>query len=117
MQKPSNVIPETHHDIVKGNNYAQVAMVMPDDSMSPTIEEGDQVIIKLHTFLKSGDLTAMHVNHSDLIIRRVLFNKNQVILQPHNSAYNAELYNLKKDDIQIIGSVIYKRHESEKYFD
>lgn len=94
-----------------------LALLMPDDSMSPTIEKGDQVIVKLHTFLKSGDLTAVHVNQSDLMIRRVLFNKNQIILQPHNPAYNAELYNLKKDDIQIIGSVIYKRHVTEKYFD
>jgi hypothetical protein len=36
MPKPSdsNTIPETHHDIVKGNNYAQVAMVMPNGSLA-----------------------------------------------------------------------------------
>lgn len=30
----SNVIPESHHDIVKGNNYAHVAMVMPNGSLA-----------------------------------------------------------------------------------
>ena len=30
----SAVIPETHHDIVKGNNFSQVAMVMPDGSLA-----------------------------------------------------------------------------------
>lgn len=37
MQKPANVIPETHYDIVKGNNYAQVAMVMPDGSLANNV--------------------------------------------------------------------------------
>lgn len=30
----NNVIPESHHDIVKGNNYANVAMVMPNGSLA-----------------------------------------------------------------------------------
>ena len=36
MPKPSdtNTIPESHYDIVKGNNYAQVAMVMPNGSLA-----------------------------------------------------------------------------------
>ena len=41
MQKPvdsaKNVIPESHYDIVKGNNYAQVAMVMPDGSLANNV--------------------------------------------------------------------------------
>ena len=41
MQKPSdaakNLIPESHYDIVKGNNYAQVAMVMPDGTLANNV--------------------------------------------------------------------------------
>jgi PPOX class probable F420-dependent enzyme len=32
-----NAIPESHYDIVKGNNYAQVAMVMPDGSLANNV--------------------------------------------------------------------------------
>ncbi|HSC75799.1 MAG TPA: PPOX class F420-dependent oxidoreductase [Pseudomonadales bacterium] len=41
MPKPadanSNKIPESHYDIVKGNNYAQVAMVMPNGSLANNV--------------------------------------------------------------------------------
>jgi len=30
----SVIIPDSHHDILKGNNFAQVAMVMPDGSLA-----------------------------------------------------------------------------------
>lgn len=96
---------------------AVFAMLMPDDSMAPTLEKGDALVIKLNTFLRGGDLTALHVNHSDLMIRRVIFDKTRIILQPHNFAYNAQVYSLKQDDVQILGSVIYKRHVSEHYFE
>ncbi len=34
MSKLPVTIPESHHDIVKGNNFAQVAMVMPDGTLA-----------------------------------------------------------------------------------
>lgn len=37
MQKTANTIPESHFDIVKGNNYAQVAMVMPDGTLANNV--------------------------------------------------------------------------------
>lgn len=37
MPKPADAIPESHYDIVKGNNYAQVAMVMPNGSLANNV--------------------------------------------------------------------------------
>jgi PPOX class probable F420-dependent enzyme len=37
MPKPADVIPESHYDIVQGNNYAQVAMVMPNGSLANNV--------------------------------------------------------------------------------
>jgi len=37
MSKLGNTIPESHYDIVKGNNYAQVAMVMPNGTLANNV--------------------------------------------------------------------------------
>lgn len=93
------------------------AMKILDRSMEPTLLKDDQIVVKLHTYLKSGELTALHVNQSDLLIRKVSFRKNQVILQPHNSTFNVEVYDLNKDDVQIIGSVVYQKRIYERFFE
>jgi len=37
MTSTTPSIPASHHDILKGNNYAQVAMVMPDGSLANNV--------------------------------------------------------------------------------
>ena len=37
MPKLPDVIPESHYDIVEGNNYAMVAMVMPNGSLANNV--------------------------------------------------------------------------------
>ena len=37
MSKLPNTIPETHYDIVEGNNFAQVAMVMPNGTLANNV--------------------------------------------------------------------------------
>lgn len=93
------------------------ALEITDTSMEPTLMKNDLVVVKLNTFLKSCDLTALHVGESDLKIRKVSFRKNQVILQPHNSAFEVEVYDLNKDNVQIIGSVVYQKRVYERFFD
>ncbi len=99
-----------------GNWGGIVGYIMPDDSMAPTIDKDDHIIIKINTYLQDGNLTALHVNHNDMIIRKVLFKQNEIILQPHNPKYNSEVYRLSQDDIQIIGSVIYREHLVKETF-
>ncbi|MEG0811906.1 MAG: XRE family transcriptional regulator [Eubacterium sp.] len=93
------------------------ALELHDVSMAPTLLEKDIVVIKINTFLQSGDLTAIHVNQSNLMIRKVLFKKHQIILQPHNPQFPVEIYDLHKDNVQIIGSVVYQKRLYEHYFD
>lgn len=93
------------------------AMEITDASMEPTLMKNDYVVVKLNTFLKSGDLTALHVGESDLKIRKVSFRKNQVILQPHNPAFEVEIYDLNKDNVQVIGSVVYQKCVYERFFE
>lgn len=93
------------------------ALEITDTSMEPTLMKNDLVVVKLNTLLKSCDLTALHVGESDLKIRKVSFRKNQVILQPHNSAFEVEVYDLNKDNVQIIGSVVYQKRVYERFFD
>ena len=93
------------------------ALEISDDSMAPTLKTGDHVVIKLNTFLKSGDLTALHINHKDLVIRKVIFKNYQLILQPHNPAFPVEIYDLHRDNVQVIGSVVYLRRVYEHFFE
>lgn len=93
------------------------ALEISDESMAPTLRTGDHVVIKLNTFLKSGDLTALHINDSDLVIRKVVFKNYQLILQPHNHEYPVEIYDLHHDNIQVIGSVVYLKRVYEKFFE
>lgn len=86
---------------------AFIAYQVPDDSMAPILMKKDRVIIKLNPELRSSNLTALHVNQSDLIIRKTIIHGNRIILQPANINYNAEIYNLNKDNIQIIGDVVF----------
>lgn len=95
---------------------AVFAFQIPDDSMAPTLQQGAQAIIRLDTTLKPGTAMALHINRENLIIRKVVVQDDYVILQPHNPDYDARCCHIKRDDIHIIGEVVYIQHCLEKYF-
>lgn len=93
------------------------AYAVPDDSMADTLKTGDIAIIQMNTELKSCPLAALHVNESDMLIRKTILSGHQLLLQPENAAYDAAVYDLRKDNVQMIGSVVYCRRSAEFYFD
>lgn len=94
-----------------------IAIRMPDDSMSPTIEKGDTLVVRLNPQITDMNLAALHINRQDLIVRKLKVSGNRIILQPSNLDHDVEIYNLNKDNIQIIGNVVYRSHTEEEYFD
>ena len=90
------------------------ALEISDESMSPTLISGDKVLIKICTQLQEGMLMAVHVYKQPLIIRKIIFHNQGVLLQPHNPNYDAQFVNSK--EIQPVGQVIYKEHIQQMTF-
>ena len=93
-----------------------VAVAINDDSMAPALQKNDVAVVRLGTSLTNGAMVALHVNASDLMIRKVLVEGNRVILQPQNPSFDAAVYHKHKDNLQVIGTVVYRRRISEIYF-
>jgi len=92
------------------------AFEIPDDTMAPVLRPSDLVVIKLDTQLVTGDFVALHVNEEPLIIRKINIDKNKIITQPFNPQYDARSYDLHKNNVQIIGSIVYCLHTEERFF-
>lgn len=92
------------------------AYAMADDSMAPTIKKGSQIILKLSTSMEPGMAMGVHVNRGEMVIRKVVLQDHFIILQPHNPKYDAQCYDLRKDEVQIIGTVVYEKNTAHQYF-
>ncbi len=95
---------------------AVFALRIKDDSMSPTLMMEDIAVIKMTPKVKNNQLIALHVNRSPLIIRKLVKDQNKILLQPHNPAYDSQIFDIKKDQIHIIGQVVYARRQRERFF-
>lgn len=95
---------------------AVFALRIQDESMSPTLMAGDIAVIKMSTKIKSDQLIALHVNRSPLMIRKIVKYQNKILLQPHNLAYDSQIFDMKKDQIHIIGQVVYAKRQTEYFF-
>ncbi|MDD2413714.1 MAG: XRE family transcriptional regulator [Eubacteriaceae bacterium] len=89
---------------------------VPDNAMDPVLKSGDLVAIQLNTTVHSGNFIALHVNEGTMIIRKITLKGTNIITQPYNPHFNANSYNLRKNNVQIIGSVVYCLHQEEHFF-
>lgn len=89
---------------------------MPDDSMAPEFHEGDLLIIRLDTNIRSGSRIALHVNKEPMIIRKTILMGQKLITQPINPEYDAGSYQLRKNFVQFIGQVVYCLHTKETFY-
>jgi repressor LexA len=89
---------------------------IPDDAMQPAYAAGDLVVIRLNTELTSGATVALHVNKEPMIIRKIILMGNKLITQPFNADADAAVYDIRKHHVQMIGTIVYRRHIEEAYF-
>ncbi|WP_329887083.1 S24 family peptidase [Pseudoramibacter sp. HA2172] len=89
---------------------------IPDDAMQPAYTAGDLVVIRLNTGLTSGATVALHVNKEPMIIRKIILMGNKLITQPFNADADAAVYDIRKHHVQMIGTIVYRRHVEEAYF-
>lgn len=84
------------------------ALVVTDDSMSPTLRQGDMVIINRNMEAANGDIVAVTVGNSDAIIKRIIKKDTSILLVSENSGYEplvfsyGEFYNLP---VTVLGRV------------
>jgi repressor LexA len=67
------------------------------DSMYPKYQNGDTIICRKQPDCESGQDAVVYVNGCDATLKRVLKQKEQIVLQPINSAYEPRIY--RYDDI------------------
>lgn len=93
---------------------AVICKKIKDNSMAPILKRDDIAVIKLDSSIVPDRLCAVHINKNEIKIRKVIKDGRLLILQPANFNFDAEVYNLNKDNVQIIGNVVYKQSIEQK---
>ena len=84
------------------------------DSMYPTLENGDVVIVKKQSTADNGDTVIVMVNGDDATCKRYERSDTGIILIPNNSAYTPVFYTneeIERFPISIIGKVVELRRK------
>ena len=85
------------------------ALTVNDDTMSPSLMQGDTVIVNRRIVPVSGELAAVTAGSSDAFITRIIKKGTSVLLVPENSVYEpmifgyGEFYNLP---VTVFGRVV-----------
>lgn len=99
-------------DIVIGESESVLdyfALKVEGNSMSPTIQDEDTVIIKKQNQVENGDVAAVLVNGYEATLKRIKLSDAGLTLIPDNTSYNPKFYNpeeVEKLPIVILGKVI-----------
>ena len=84
------------------------------DSMYPTLENGDVVIVKKQSTADNGDTVIVMVNGDDATCKRYERSDTGIMLIPNNSAYTPVFYTneeIERFPISIIGKVVELRRK------
>lgn len=88
------------------------ALVITDDSMTPTLKPGDTVIINRNMPAANGDIVAVAVGNGNALIKRIIKKDTSILLVSENSTYEpmvfsyGEFYNLP---VSVLGRVVEMR--------
>lgn len=84
------------------------------DSMYPTLEDGDVVIVRKQTTADNGDTVIVMVNGDDATCKRYERSNNGIMLIPNNSNYTPKFYTNEEIEnlpVVIIGKVVELRRK------
>lgn len=77
------------------------------DSMQPVFLENDLVLIEPVDSVESGMISAVLINNEEATLKRVIFQKGSLILQPLNALYAPKIFIAEDiNNVKIIGRVI-----------
>ncbi|MBF2182982.1 MULTISPECIES: LexA family transcriptional regulator [Bacillati] len=77
------------------------------DSMDKIFQDGDIVVVEKDSIVENGQLGVVMVNGYNATVKRIRYNKNQVILIPesNNPEHLPQVYG-EDDEVKIIGRVV-----------
>ncbi|WP_278214760.1 LexA family protein [Candidatus Arthromitus sp. SFB-mouse] len=82
---------------------------MKGDSMSPTMDENDIVIVKKQNDISSGDIAIVCINGDEATCKKIIKHKDGISLVSLNSKYEPMYYDkndIADKPIHIIGKVV-----------
>lgn len=77
------------------------------DSMDKIFQDGDIVVVEKDSIVENGQLGVVMVNGYNATVKRIRYNKNQIILIPesNNPEHLPQVYG-EDDEVKIIGRVV-----------
>lgn len=85
------------------------ALKVNGDSMTAAnIPDGSLVIVRRQPSVENGEIAAVRVNDENATIKRFKQEKNiiQLIPQSYNPNHQIQIYDLKKDSIEVVGKIV-----------
>jgi len=93
-----NLLPRTSSKLIE-------AIKVSGDSMNQTLNDGDMIFVdKLQHEIKNGKIFIIRMN-DEIFVKRLFVAHNGLIVKSDNPDYPQ--FNIKKDEIEILGQVIY----------
>lgn len=78
-------------------------LVVKGDCMYPKYQEGDVIIVRKQDTCESGQDCVVYIDRYEAELKKVILNKDSVILQPLNPKYEPRIY---REGVEIAGIVI-----------
>jgi repressor LexA len=77
------------------------------DSMNLEFNEGTTLIIEKTPCIENGEIGVVRINGFEATVKKVVLNNDMITLIPmsSNPEHIPQMYNLKTDDVEIIGRV------------
>lgn len=102
-----NIVDYMYTELNGGNKY--FALKVKGDSMNAaSIPDGSTVVVRQQEKVENGEIAAVRVNNDSATVKRFKQNKNiiQLVPQSYNPEHEIQIYDLKKDKIDILGKVV-----------
>lgn len=88
------------------------------DSMNKIYRNGNYVLVRKQSYAQYGDCVAARINENEATVKYFKQEGNIVYLMPHSTdpSFKVQVYDLKKDSIEIMGVVLEGRIEGERLY-
>ena len=90
-----------------------MGLIVSGDSMYPKYQDGDVIIVKLQPDCENGQDCVVYVNGCDSTLKKVVKERDGIMLQPLNPEYVPKKYNYADElnPVTIIGVVVELRRK------
>lgn len=97
----------TYTELNHGGKY--FALRIKGDSMTAAnIPDGSLVTVRIQPEVENGEIAAVRINNDSFTVKRFKQDKNIITLMPqsYNPEHQVQVYDLKKDKVDIIGKIM-----------